>query len=211
MAAPASRKRLSREESRARTRADLLDAARDLFARQGFEGSSVEQIAEAAGYTRGAFYSNFDDKQALLIALIERCFDDDLRGLAALEGTDLPGASRGFEDAARLPEDDLRVSHLLKMEFWMCALRYPPVREAYEHHHARLRAAIGRLIEAQYRTHGLPLPATPDQLAGVTIALRNGLDTQRLVSPTSVPPHLYGLTLHLLLTGTPPAPPPRDD
>lgn len=198
-----ARKRLTREESRAQTRQDLLDAAKILFARQGFEGSSVEQIAEAAGYTRGAFYSNFETKEVLLIALIERCFDDDLAGIALLQG-DLAAVSAGFQQAAHLEESRHREAHLLKMEFWMCALRSPAVRTAYAAQHARLRSAIGTLIEAQYAASHRPLPAPAEELAAVTVALRNGLDSQKLISPDAVPDDLYGLTLHLLLTGHPP-------
>ena len=204
MTATPVRKRLSREESRAQTRAHLLDAAKQLFARQGFEGTSVDQIAEAAGFTRGAFYSNFEDKQALLIALIERCFDDDLAGITQL-GSDLAAVSAEFQKGADLEETRHREAHLLKMEFWMCALRYPAVREAYEHHHTRLRSAIGALIETQFAALHRPLPAPADQLAAVSIALRNGLDTQKLIKPQAIPSDLYGLTLHLLLTGTAPA------
>lgn len=200
MTVSSARKRLSREESRAQTRQDLLDAAKMLFARQGFEGSSVEQIAEAAGYTRGAFYSNFESKEVLLIALIERCFEDDLAGIARLQG-DLATISAGFQQAANLEEARHREAHLLKMEFWMCALRYPAVRDAYAGHHARLRAAIGSLIERQFAAMHRPLPAPAAELAAVTVALRNGLDSQKLISPDAVPDDLYGLTLHLLLTG----------
>lgn len=203
MIAGTAGKRLSREESRAQTRAHLIDAAKALFARQGFEGTSIDQVAEAAGYTRGAFYSNFEDKQALLIALIERCFDDDLAGIARLRG-DLRTVSAGFQQAADLEEERHREAHLLKMEFWMCALRYPAVREVYELHHARLRAAIGTLIEAQFAAMHRALPAPATQLAAVAVALRNGLDTQKLINAMAIPNDLYGLTLHLLMTGQAP-------
>ncbi|THF66728.1 TetR/AcrR family transcriptional regulator [Deinococcus sp. Arct2-2] len=197
------RTRLTREESRLQTRAALLDAAKTLFARQGFEGTSVEHITEAAGYSRGAFYSNFEDKQVLLIALIERCFEDDLAGVAQLNGS-MTAVSAGFQQAADLEDTRHREAHLLKMEFWMCALRYPAVREAYERHHSRLRTAIGTLIEAQFAAMHRSLPAPADQLAAVVVALRNGLDTQKLINGAAIPNGLYGLTLHLLLTGQAP-------
>ena len=53
------RKRLTREESKEQTRLRLLDAAQTIFMKKGYVATSVEDIAEAAGYTRGAFYSNF--------------------------------------------------------------------------------------------------------------------------------------------------------
>src|SRR3954471_10523442 len=65
-------KRLTREESREQTRERLLAAAAELFAERGVNGTSVEQIAERAGYTRGAFYGNFDGKPELLVALLRQ-------------------------------------------------------------------------------------------------------------------------------------------
>ena len=53
------------------TRQRLLQAAMGEFARHGIDATSVEQISEAAGFTRGAFYSNFEDKDALILALLE--------------------------------------------------------------------------------------------------------------------------------------------
>ena len=63
--------RLSRPESKARTRARLLDAGTAVFERDGFHAATVEAIAEQAGFTRGAFYANFADKADLLLTLLE--------------------------------------------------------------------------------------------------------------------------------------------
>lgn len=62
--------RLTRQQSRTQTRQRLLEAARILFATRGFGASSIEDIAAEAGYTRGAFYSNFRDKSELLLELL---------------------------------------------------------------------------------------------------------------------------------------------
>src|SRR5439155_26468515 len=64
--------RLTRDERRAQTRADLLDAAGRVFVERGFEGASIEAIAEEAGYTRGAFYSNFQSKEQLFAELLQQ-------------------------------------------------------------------------------------------------------------------------------------------
>ncbi len=66
------RKRLTREESKEQTRLRLLDAAQTIFMKKGFVAASVEDVAEAAGYTRGAFYSNFRSKAELLMELLRR-------------------------------------------------------------------------------------------------------------------------------------------
>lgn len=67
-----TRKRLTREESKEVTRTRLIEAAERLFIRRGFDNASVEEISEAAGYSRGAFYSNFDDKEQVFLAVIDR-------------------------------------------------------------------------------------------------------------------------------------------
>src|SRR5262249_33712448 len=64
-----ARKRLTREESKELTRIRLIEAAERLFIRKGFDGASVEEISESAGYSRGAFYSNFEDKDQILLAV----------------------------------------------------------------------------------------------------------------------------------------------
>src|SRR5271166_3384119 len=66
------RKRLTRQESKEVTRMRLVEAAEKLFLRKGFEDASVDEISEMAGYSRGAFYSNFKDKEQMFLAVIDR-------------------------------------------------------------------------------------------------------------------------------------------
>ncbi len=81
-----SRSRLSREESQARTRARLLEAARSLFGRDGYAATSVERIAEHAGYSKGAAYANFASKQALFLAVLKQQGQERLDALVAAIG-----------------------------------------------------------------------------------------------------------------------------
>ena len=67
-----ARKRLTREESKELTRLRLIEAAERLFIRRGYDDASVEEISEMAGYSRGAFYSNFDSKEQVFLAVIDR-------------------------------------------------------------------------------------------------------------------------------------------
>lgn len=79
--------RMSREESQAATRGKLLAAATRLFAREGYVATSVDRIAAAAGYSKGAFYSNFDSKEQIFLELLEAHGESTLgKLLAALEG-----------------------------------------------------------------------------------------------------------------------------
>ncbi len=74
--------RITREQGRANTRERLLVAARSVFARSGFHGASVEQIAAEAGFSTGALYSNFDGKEDLFLVLMEREIDEHAREIA---------------------------------------------------------------------------------------------------------------------------------
>jgi AcrR family transcriptional regulator len=78
--------RLTREQSQARTRARLLDSARDLVAREGYENATIDQIAEEAGYSKGAFYSNFSSKEDLFLQLLEIHAGQDVVELNVLIG-----------------------------------------------------------------------------------------------------------------------------
>src|SRR5438093_736449 len=66
-----SRRRMTRAESQAKTQADLIEAAARIFARRGYERASIVEIADEAGYSHGAVYSNFESKEDLLLALYE--------------------------------------------------------------------------------------------------------------------------------------------
>lgn len=64
--------RLTREESQARTRARLLESAHEVVAREGYENASIDLIAENVGYSKGAFYSNFNSKEEIFLELLEK-------------------------------------------------------------------------------------------------------------------------------------------
>jgi AcrR family transcriptional regulator len=84
------RKRLNRQESRHMTKTLLIDAAEGIFLREGFDHASVEQITEAAGFSRGAFYSNFIDKDHLLLAVLDKRRRDAASALKFFQGISSP-------------------------------------------------------------------------------------------------------------------------
>jgi len=94
------RLRLTREQSKHQTRQRLLDAAQVAFMEKGFVGASVENIADAAGYTRGAFYSNFRNKPALFLELLRRDHESMQAGLRDI-----------FEQAATRENMEVRLLH----------------------------------------------------------------------------------------------------
>ena len=90
--AKAIRQRLTRQESRLETKTRLLDSAAQLFAKGGYEGASVDLIAENAGYSKGAFYSNFESKEAIFLELLDLHKRREIEALAQLLTRDVSGS-----------------------------------------------------------------------------------------------------------------------
>jgi AcrR family transcriptional regulator len=125
------------------TRRALLDAARSIFARDGFEAARIEDIAGATGHTRGAFYAHFSTKEDLFFALLEQDAGERLRALrAVLERC--PNAQRRL--GALRKYYVARVSDrqwvLLALEFKLFALRHPKLRARLARTHRRIRESL---------------------------------------------------------------------
>src|ERR1700733_10667594 len=125
------------------TRRALLDAARRIFARDGFEASRIEDIAGATGHTRGAFYAHFSSKEDLFFALFEQEAGDRLRGLRAVmeRCPNTAGRLRGLRKfyVGRVSD---RQWVMLALEFKLFALRHPRLRARLARTHRRIRASL---------------------------------------------------------------------
>ncbi|MFB6566100.1 TetR/AcrR family transcriptional regulator [Streptomyces noursei] len=195
------RKRLTREESRQQTRTRLLAAAAELFTERGVNGTSVEQIAERAGYTRGAFYGNFEDKNALVAELLHDRTRHELEEVGTLT-----------QDAAS-PDDALdklrdwnrdRAQHLpqwlaLRMELVLHALRNDALRPLLAERELLAREAHATGLEQAFAAHGVASPADPAFLALIVHALEDGLLVQRLLTPDGIPDDVVVDAFDLLL------------
>ena len=190
-------KRETRAERQARTRAELLATAARVFARRGYNGASVEEIAEEAGYSHGAVYSNFDGKADLFLSVLEDYMAERARELAATqvgidEGQPLELRARALADQwmARFAKD--RESFLLHMEFIAHAGREPGLAERFGTRSAALREAIAGYIAHYQELEGIESAIGADDLAMVLRALGIGLAVEALVSPGAVREGLYG-------------------
>ena len=122
--------RLTHEESKALTRSRLISVGREHFLRYGYSKSTGEEIAEEAGYTRGALRSNFGDKEGLFLAVVTEGHRAEAKMFAEvvsrLRGSDLVTALRkGFVDLMSDPD------YLLMLEFDLEALRNEVLRVGY--------------------------------------------------------------------------------
>jgi AcrR family transcriptional regulator len=195
--------RMTREQSRANTRERLLRAARSVFARSGFHGASVEEIAAEAGFSTGALYSNFTGKEDLFLVLMEREINEHAREIADAVRTRVSMADRATGGARQwmtMIEREPEVL-LLFMEFWAYGVRDAEVRPKVAARFAQVRELLTKLIADGVREFDLELDIPAEQLAVAIDALADGIARQKLADPDAVPDELMGRVLSLLFAG----------
>ncbi|MFE6223120.1 TetR/AcrR family transcriptional regulator [Streptomyces sp. NPDC057854] len=175
---------------RPHTRAALLRAALETFAEHGFHATTIEQICDRAGYTRGAYYSNFASKEELFLALFDEHSERTVRRLAESVDALAPEEctlARIAELAAAI-EPDERDWYLVTTEFTLHAIRDRQAAWVLARHDERLRAEIARGLTLVLRRAGRELTVDPDRFARLLIALREGGLAQTYVEPDALPP-----------------------
>jgi len=191
--------RLTRAESRARTRAKLIESAKAVFSEKGYIAATIEEIAEGADFTRGAFYANFADKGDLFMTLIEQTHAEELEAAVSAQGEEsfmwMPGlrlnpATRG--DSA---------FELALVEFWPQALRDPALKERMGKQQSGLLDTMVSAVKARCEREGVELPVPVDQFAAIALALRQGVEVQRFVDPQAIPEEAYQNALTWLFAG----------
>ncbi|HSD22724.1 MAG TPA: TetR family transcriptional regulator [Solirubrobacterales bacterium] len=189
-------KRLTRKEKQEDTRRRLLDAAERVFLRRGLQGSSVEEIAAEAGFTRGAFYSNFKSKEELFVELLQdRVYRQYAR--MAQRAQDQPGTPRdrlrwGIE---RVRDVQKREGGNLLFRLWLECLTQAARDEDFRKLAATFwsgnRGLLAEQTKATFKEVGSKPPLPPKQIATAMIALDVGLAVQHLVDPEEAPLDLY--------------------
>jgi len=196
--------RLTRIESRARTRERLLDAAEQVFAQRGYHAASVDEVAETAGYSKGAVYSNFASKEDLFLALFDRRQEQSAGAWAEVFGAPHSAQERA-QAAERILEQGAgegRRWTLLQLEFFLHAMRAEDsgaVQAQLAERYRRIRRVIAEGLPRQFDEagSGAPLPVT--DLAWVLPALATGLDLQAAVEPRALPAGLPARAYAVLL------------
>jgi AcrR family transcriptional regulator len=188
------RKRLSREESRARTRELVLDSASVIFRRDGFHQASIDEIAEQAGFSRGAVYSSFANKEEFFLALHEREAEQRVQLIAARifdAGT--------LEDAARTAGSTFYERHLadpgwslLMAEFTVHAARNPDVARRFREQDQLVREASIQLIAEICAKNCVECTERDaDAMVTAMMAVGCGLTLEQQVSPDSVEQSMF--------------------
>ena len=182
----------------ATSREQLLTAAARVFARAGYHGASMSEIAAEAGFSKGALYWSFASKEELFFALLDE-LDEQLRALiAASASQERTGElSRGISAVLT----DAREVVLLFHEYSALAVRDPKVAARYAGRNARLREEIATAVRRRHETIGVPLAIPAEDLATALIALVDGLSIQQLTEPDAVPEELFGQIAALIEDG----------
>jgi AcrR family transcriptional regulator len=193
-----------RQARKAQTREALLAAAGRVFARRGYHRALLEEVAEEAGFSTGAVYSNFTGKEDLFFTLLEEMIERQSAELAEAVAGGVTVDARAEEGArmwmgflAREPD-----MFLLFNEFWAQAVREPELRARLAEHYRHLRGTLAELIDQGARELGVDLAVPPAELAIVVDALADGLALQKLADPGAVPDDLLGRVLAILLRGS---------
>ena len=181
--------RLRTRPTRDDTRDKLFEAAARTFEEQGIGGASIEAIAAAAGFTRGAFYSNFKSKDELIIAMLEDHVEQSIR--RNLDLLDRHKKLADFIDALknmdRSRQDPLGRSPLLHMEMILFVARAEKRRPDLAKRLRARRKLITDIVETTLKNSGRNGALNPTWTGAIVLALEDGFRLHRLIDPETTP------------------------
>jgi AcrR family transcriptional regulator len=195
--------RLTRKEKQAHTRECLMHSAAKVFARRGLEHASIDEVAEDAGFTKGAFYANFKNKEELFLAMLDERFAkriEDIEHVVASDGSAVQKARRGGDQFARMLGADPEWERLF-FEFSAYAARDEEFREELVTRYRAMREKIAAALDADGDAGDHPKPISLDQVALMLCIMGNGFALEKLLERDEVADDVYGTLLMIFFTG----------
>jgi AcrR family transcriptional regulator len=195
--------RQSRKEKQAHTRRCLMRSASKLFAERGLQNASIDDVAEDAGFTKGAFYANFDSKEALFLEMLDQRFaerTEEIRRLLAADATDEEKAIRAGDDFARMLRSDPEWQRLL-FEFTAYAVRNEEFRRELVARRRILRDTVAATLRERAAELGIDPTVPIEQVAQMTGAMAAGFAVERLLEGDDIPDELFGTMLLVFFAG----------
>lgn len=167
----------------------LFEAAAQVFEEQGINGASIEAIAAAAGFTRGAFYSNFKSKDELIIAMLEDHVEQSMRRNLDLlaRHQNLPDFLEALRTMDRSTQDPLGRSPLLHMEMILFVARAEKRRPELAKRLRARRKVIADIVTTTQRNAGRNGKLNPEWTGAIVLALEDGFRLHRLIDPETTP------------------------
>jgi AcrR family transcriptional regulator len=177
---------LTAERRRQQTREYLLHAAAQVFAERGFHEATIDEVASAAGFTKGAVYSNFKNKEDLFLALLEDAYAKDTAAIKqTLGASDVPPEAR-LGDFVRMMRNEMaQMPDLgaLYLEFHLYALRNPSARERMNELERADVRAIAEIIESERTQREIEIDDPVERTARIIVALFRGISMMRTSDP----------------------------
>jgi AcrR family transcriptional regulator len=195
--------RLTRKEKQEHTRECLMHSAARVFARRGLEQASIDEVAEQAGYTKGAFYANFKNKEELFLAMLDERFAkriEEIERVVASEGSAAQKAREGGDQFARRLAADPEWERLF-FEFSAYAARDEDFRQELVTRYRAMRAKIAAALDDDDggEEHGKPISL--DEVALMLCMMGNGFTLEKLLERDGVADDVYGTMLMIFFTG----------
>jgi AcrR family transcriptional regulator len=196
---------LTPERRRQQTRDHLLQAAAEVFAARGFHGASLDEVAAKAGFTKGAVYSNFKNKEELFLALLEAIQQREMDALhTTIEASEIPPEDRlsDFVNLIRDQTQDLGANwDILYQEFTLYALRNPAAREKLTAFDAMTIRSVSELIESERARHSIGTLEQPEHVARIIVALFRGIGLMRALDTELVDDAFLETAMEFLARG----------
>ena len=195
--------RLTRKQSQAQTRACLMRSAARVFARRGLQQASIEEVAEDAGFTKGAFYANFKNKEELFLAMLDERFAtriEEIEAVIAGEGSAVEKARRYGDSFAETFRADREWERLF-FEFSAYAARDEDFREELVTRYRAMRDRIAAALQTHAEEAEKESVLGSDQVALMVCMMGNGFALEKLLEGDAVADELYGTMLMIFFAG----------
>ena len=195
--------RLTRKEKQAHTRECLMQSAAKVFARRGLEQASIDEVAEDAGFTKGAFYANFKNKEELFLAMLDERFAkriEDIEHVVASDGSAVQKARRGGDQFARMLAADPEWERLF-FEFSAYAARDEEFRQELVTRYRAMREKIAAALDADGDAEDHKKAISLDQVSLMLCMMGNGFALEKLLERDELADAVYGTLLMIFFTG----------
>ena len=185
--------RIRTRPTRDDTREKLFEAAAQVFESEGIGNASIEAIAAAAGFTRGAFYSNFKSKDELIIAMLEDHVEQSIRRNFDLltRHDNLGDYLEAFRTMDRNRQDPLGRSPLLHMEMILFVARAEKRRPELAKRLRARRKLVTDIVATTLKNSGSKAAVNPEWTGAIVLALEDGFRLHRLIDPATTPPDSF--------------------
>ena len=180
-----------------------MESAATVASQRGIERASLDEVAERAGFTKGAVYANFSNKEELFLAMLDAHFEARLEELDRIVSTEADPDAQAREAAQGLMRmlDAQPEQHRLFFEFAVHAARNSDFREQLVARYRSLRERLADLLAERVERLGIDPVVPPADVAAMAFAMANGVALERLLEPEAVPDTLFGEMMATFFTG----------